>query len=222
VGVSSGGGSVTDRTPATVAPSDWQRWQVTITEPWAAPDSAETTVRWGREAIVALLVATYSVMLGAVVGLIWPHVAPHIRLVAAINGSEAATKALLGDDMWLALLGLVAGVVSVAVLALVAREAGGGPGGVLGLAVGGLLGSLVAAQVGHLVQHPHVVSALRTSFPGITHHSVTTILGYFDFRVRAKAVLVAWPLAAVALHAATVGLRHRLEAARSESSVHAG
>jgi hypothetical protein len=209
---------VTDPSQTTVPQADWQRWQVTITEPWSASDRVEATVKWWREGVVAVLVAAYSVVLGAVVGLIWPRLAPHIRLVAAINGSEAATKALLGDDMWLALLGLVAGVLSVAVLTLVAREAGGGPGGVLGLAIGGLLGSLVAAQVGHLVQHPHVVSALRASFPGITPHSVATILSYFDFRVRAKAVLVAWPLAAVALHAVTVGLRHRRLAARSETS----
>lgn len=204
---------MTDPSPAITAP-DWQRWQVTATGPWPAPEVAETTVKWRAEAVVAGLVAVYSVVLGGAVGLLWPRVAPHIRLAPAINGSEAATKALLGDDLWLALLGIVAGVVSVAVLAVVARDAGGGPGGVVGLAVGGLLGSLVAAHVGHLVQHPHITSALRSQFPGITARSVRTILGYFDFKVRAKAVLVAWPLAAVIVHAATAAVRYRRLAAR--------
>jgi hypothetical protein len=132
--------------------------------------------------------------------LIWPRVAPHLRLGDAINGSEAATKALLGDDMWFALLGIIAGVAAMVVAAVMARDAAAGPGGVLGLAVGGVLGSLVAAQVGHLVQHPHVLAALTSSYPGITTHSIHTILGYFDFKLRAKAVLVAWPLAAVVAH----------------------
>jgi hypothetical protein len=199
---------VSDPSPATATP-DWQRWQVTLTEPWQAPEAAEAQVRWGPEALVALLVVAYSMVLGGAVGLIWPRVAPHIRLADAIDGSEAATKALLGDDLWLALLGIFAGVLSVALLALIARDAGGGPGGVLGLAIGGLLGSIVAAHVGHLVQSPHILSELKASFPGISAHSLTTIVGYFGFRVRARAVLVAWPVAAVALHAATAAFRYR-------------
>jgi hypothetical protein len=199
---------MSDPSPAMAVP-DWQQWQVTVTEPWPAPEATEARVKWRSEVLVGVLVVAYSVVLGGAVGLIWARVAPHIDLVAAINGSEAATKALLGDDMWLALLGIIAGVVSVAVLALVARDAGSGPGAVIGLAVGGLLGSLVAARVGHLVRQPHIVADLHTSFPGITHHSVTVIVGYFDFRVRATAVLVAWPLAAVLVHAAASALRYR-------------
>jgi hypothetical protein len=109
--------------------------------------------------------------------------------------------------MWLALLGILAGVVTLAVALLIAPDATSGPGAVLGLAVGGVLGSLVAAQVGHLVQHPHVLADLRVAYPGITRQSTATILGYFDFRVRAKAVLVAWPLAAVIGHTLVTILR---------------
>lgn len=199
---------MSDPSPVTATP-DWQRWQVTLTEPWQTPEATEAQVRWGPEALVALIVVAYSVVLGGAVGLIWPRVAPHVRLADAIDGSEAATKALLGDDLWLGLLGIFAGVLSVALLTLIARDAGGGPGGVVGLAVGGLLGSIVAAHVGHLVQEPHIRSELKASFPGITTHSITTIVGYFGFRVRARAVLVAWPIAAVALHAATAAFRYR-------------
>jgi hypothetical protein len=198
---------------------DWQRWRVSVTEPGPAPQAAEAAVNWRLEAVVAVLVVAYSTLLGSVVGLIWPRVAPHLQLVRAINGSEAATKALLGDDMWLGALGLIAGVLSVAVLSVMARDDAGGPGAALGLVVGGVLGSLVAAHVGHQVQHPHVVSALRSSFPGITHQSIATILGYFDFKVRAKAVLVAWPLAAVLVHLAATTLRYRRLAARAARGV---
>jgi hypothetical protein len=68
---------------------------------------------------------------------------------------------------------------------------------------------LIAAHVGHLVQHPHVVSNLHAAYPTISVHSVRTVLSYFDFTVRAKAVLVAWPIIAVAMHAAVVMSRNR-------------
>jgi hypothetical protein len=194
---------------STPAAPDWQQWQVTVPQTWSAPQLADgDAVHWGREAVVAGFVTAYSVVLGGIAGLVWPHLAPHIRLVDAINGSEAASKALLGDDMWLALLGIIAGVLAVAILALVARDAGHGPGGVVGLAVGGVLGSLAAAHVGHLVQQPHIVAALRSSFPGVTHSTITQLLGYFGFRVRARSVLVAWPIAAVAMQLLVLALRH--------------
>jgi hypothetical protein len=187
--------------------SDWQRWELALTQTWPVPEARSESVDWRVEAMVAGFVAAYSAVLGAVVGVIWPRVAPHIHVARAVNGSEAATKALLGDDIWLAGLGIVAGVVAVAGLNLVARNAGAGPGAAVGLAVGGILGSLVAAHVGHMVQEPHVSTALRSSFPGITHGEVTTILGYFGFRVRAKFVLFAWPIAAVAGHVAATAIR---------------
>jgi hypothetical protein len=196
-------------TDQTVLPPEWQRWQAGLAQPRPAGKAAQDTVQWPMEVLVGCLVAGFSVVLGAAVGLVWPRVAPHVDLVAALGGSEAATKALLGDDLWLALLGLIAGIVSVAVLNLVARDAAVGPGAVLGLAVGGLLGSLVAAHVGHLVQHPHVVGQLASAYPGISAHAITSVLGYFDFRVRAGAVLLAWPVAAVAMQMGVVLLRTR-------------
>jgi hypothetical protein len=196
-------------TDQTVLPPEWQRWQAGLAQPFPDGRAAEETIHWRLEVLVACLVTGFSVVLGAVVGLVWPHVAPHVDQVRAIGGSEAATKALLGADLWLALLGLIAGIVSVLVLNLIGRDAAAGPGAVLGLAVGGVLASLVAAQVGHLVQHPHVVDQLKAAFPGISAHSVRAVLGYFDFRVRAGAVLLAWPVAAVATQVGVILLRTR-------------
>jgi hypothetical protein len=169
----------------------------------------EDPISWILEAVVAGLVTAYSVLLGAAVGLIWPHVSPHLDLVRAVDGSEAAAKALLGADMWLALLGIVAGIVASATMTFLAGDAGRGPGGMIGLAIGGLLGSLVAASVGHLAQHPHFTSELKAAFPGITAEQITLIRGYFGFSLRLKSVLLAWPIAAVAVHAAGIWVRSR-------------
>jgi H+/Cl- antiporter ClcA len=188
----------------------WQPWPEAGPGQWSAAGplpAAGERIAWLSELVVGGLIAGFSGLLGAVVGLIWPRVAPHIQLVRAINGSEAASKALLGDDLWLALLGVAAGIFVVAVLTISARDAAGGPGAVLGLAIGGFLGSLVAAHVGHLVQQPHLVTTLRASYKGITPHSIKALLGYFDFKVRAKAVLLAWPIAAIAMHGVVVVVR---------------
>jgi hypothetical protein len=198
---------MTNPVPAPVS-SDWQPWAGPTPDAWPTPHRTETPIRWRSEAVVAVLVATYSVVLGGVVGLVWAKYAPHLQIARAAEGSEAASKAVLGDDMWLALFGLLAGVVSVAVLMVVGREAGRGPGGVIGLAVGGVLGSLVAAQVGHLVQHPDLVAQIHHAFPTLDAPTVKRILGFFDFKLRWKAALVAWPFAAVVLHAATVIVRY--------------
>jgi hypothetical protein len=205
---------MTEPAPVIRVAPDWQPWPATAARSWPAPAYVEPTVKWRLEILVAEVVTLYSLVLGGAVGLLWPHVAPHVQLVKAINGSEAATKALLGDDMWLALLGIAAGVLSAALLALVGRNDGAGPGGAIGLAVGGVCGSLVAAHVGHLVQQPHLIASLQASFPGITHRSVSSLLGYFDFKLRTRAVLMAWPLAAVILHAGTSALRFHRAAAR--------
>jgi hypothetical protein len=192
-----------------VAP-DWQPWAptATVTERWIVPEVVDRRVDWAAETAVSVIVTIYSILLGGEVGLLWPWLSPRIRLVDAINGSEAATKALLGDDIWLAGLGIVAGIFSALLLALVARDAGRGPGGAIGLAVGGVLGSLVAARVGHLERQPHIIAALQLSYPGISQHSVSMILGYFDFKVRAREVLVAWPLAGVIVHTLLGALRY--------------
>lgn len=200
------------------AAPDWQRWNTVAVQSRPAPPLAETWVDWRSETVVAVLVAAYSAVLGAVAGLLWSRFSPKIylpksapRLTDAVNGSEAASKVLLGDDMWLALFALLAGVVAVAILLLVAREHGDGPGGMIGLAVGGILGTLVAAHLGHRIQQPHLVASLKHAFPGITPSGVKTLLGYFGFTLRIKSLLLVWPIVAIVLNAAVIGLRYLRE-----------
>ena len=172
------------------------------------PQAAEAAINWRAEGVVALLVATYSAILGAAVGLVWPRVAPQVRVLHAAQGSEAALKALLGDDVWLAFLGILAAAVCTAVLAISARDAGRGPGGMVGLAMGGLLGSLVAVHVGHMSSSPHISGPRVTAFPSPHFDQVTHVLSVLRFTLRDKAALLAWPVAAVGLQAATLIVRY--------------
>jgi hypothetical protein len=188
------------------AAPEWEAWP-TATAGLQSTPGVDTATRLRTEISIAGFVTAYSVILGAVMGLVWPRVAPHVAIVQAARGSEVATKALLGDDMWFGLLGVIAGVVSVAVVLLVARDAGRGPGALVGLTAGGVLGSLVAVHIGHQIQHPHLVTTLH-AVPGITHREITTVLSYFDFTVRAHGVLLAWPLAAVVMHAVALIVRY--------------
>jgi hypothetical protein len=158
---------------------------------------------WVRaELWFGLLVAAYSALLGAVVGLIWQAGAPRIQLAAAIDGSESAAKPLIGDDVRLGVLGIIAGALIAVVVLVVGRNRERGPGEVLGLAAGGVLGALVAARVGDLARHHGMVGAVAAAVPGVTSAQTTRVLGYFGFHVRATGVLMLWPIAAVAVYLA--------------------
>jgi len=146
------------------------------------------------------VIAVFSALLGAAVGLIWAAGAPRIHLGAAIDGSESAAKPLIGDDVRLGLLGIVAGVLVAVVVLVAGRRRDRGPGEVLGLAIGGVLGALVAARVGDVARHHEMVKALAAVVPGVTSKESTRLLGFFGFHVRATGVLMLWPIAAVAVH----------------------
>jgi hypothetical protein len=153
-----------------------------------------------REIVLGLLVTAFSALLGAAVGLIWEAGAPHVRLAAAIDGSESAAKPLIGDDVRLGLLGIIAGIVVAVVVLVVGRHRERGPGEVLGLGVGGVLGGLVADRVGDLARHHEMVRAVAAAVPGVTSAQTSRVLGYFGFHVRATGVLMLWPIAAVAVY----------------------
>jgi hypothetical protein len=177
---------------------------------------------WIRTEVgLGVLVTAYSALLGGAVGLIWQATAPRIQLAVVIDGSESAARPLIGDDVRLGLLGLIAGVAVAVVVVVSGRGRDRGPGEVIGLAVGGVLGALVAARVGQLGRHDEMVRTLATIIPGVTSAQTSKLLGYFGFQVRATGVLMLWPIAAVGVHllatAADVGGR-RQRVGRSEAS----
>ncbi|HVS69472.1 MAG TPA: hypothetical protein VHA79_06195 [Mycobacteriales bacterium] len=161
-------------------------------------------VRWRQEAANAVVVTAFSTLLGGLVGVIWYALAPRLAIVAVAHGSSAPMKSLISDDVWLAFIGLVAGILCVAALRVVSPRASLGPGATLGLGVGGLLGMLVAARVGHLLGHPYLSDAIRAAYPGVSVKALDYYVHLFDYTVRAKAALLAWPFAAVALNTVLV------------------
>ncbi|HWC35151.1 MAG TPA: hypothetical protein VG650_10025 [Mycobacteriales bacterium] len=179
-------------------------------------------VQWGREVRVAVAVASFTTLLGAPVGVLWHAVAPRLGIVAVAHGSGAPMKSLIGDDLWLGLLGALAGVVCVLALLIVAPRESRGPGAMIGLAAGGILAMLIAARVGYLLGHPPLKDALRVAFPNVPAKSLAAYLHLFDVSVRAKAVLLTWPFAAVLLNAAIIGLRGPNEPTAAVASAYPG
>ena len=170
---------------------------------------AADPVDWRHEWVVLGLVTVFSTLFGGAVGPIWHALAPKINLVSANDGSAAASKALLSDDVWFGLIGVAAGVLCVAIVAVVSPRLVRGPGAVVGLAIGGMLGSLVAAHVGHHIGHRDMLSALNRTYPGAKSSEIRDFFNLYDFKVRATAVVLGWPLAAVAV-SGLVTLGHQM------------
>jgi hypothetical protein len=161
------------------------------------PADASYRINWRAEIVTAVVVVLFVAVIGSAVGLIWHAVAPHVDIHAAINNPEEKTKALVGDDLWLGLLGLIAGVVCVVAVFVVMPDMVDGPGAMIGLVVGGLLAMFVADRVGYLVGVSSVRSTLVAAFPGASSKGIDNVVGLLDFKVRATAMMVSWPAASL-------------------------
>ncbi|HWA67651.1 MAG TPA: hypothetical protein VG899_14920 [Mycobacteriales bacterium] len=171
-------------------------------------DPATSWIDWRAEAVLALVLMVCIALLGSVVGLIWHAVAPHLDVHAAINNPEEKTKALMGDDLWLALLGIIAGIVCVvAVFLALPAAAADGPGALVGLVAGGLLAMFVADRVGYLVGVGPLRSTLDSAFPTASRQGIDGVVRLLDFKVRATAMLLSWPMASLLLSSMITWLR---------------
>ena len=133
----------------------------------------------------------WSALAGLPVGLLWWLMAPLPRIAKRADGLYRAggegNEAAIAADGWFALLAALAGVVTALVVYLMTR-----PGRVLplvGLAVGGLLGAVVAWRFGALLGPGPITSTARDLAVGARFD------GPLD--ISALGVLLAWPLAAV-------------------------
>jgi hypothetical protein len=139
----------------------------------------------------AALVVICSVLVALPVGLVWWLLAP-LTLVEKRSdglyrvGGEGDESAVAADG-WFAAITLVAGIVVALVVYLRTR-----PGRVVplvALVVGGVLGSLAAWQLGHLLG-PGSLQATAAGRPiGATFHGPLDVSAY--------GVLLAWPMATV-------------------------
>jgi hypothetical protein len=150
----------------------------------------------------ALIATAVLTALGAPLGLIWAAWRPNFNAAAAlIAGDDSAFETSFGSDLRFGVVVLVGGVVLGIVAGLVAARQ---PrldriGLVVGLAVGGCLGALVAVHVGELAAHPsglrNSIDATLRALPPHQPFSAYTSASQQLFLTTGKFHLRAWPLA---------------------------
>ncbi|MER6095501.1 DUF2567 domain-containing protein [Streptomyces sp. NPDC001728] len=149
------------------------------------------------EVLQGVLVTVASALAGALLGVLWLNLAPRVLLVSDGRGvylSNSEGEAAIGADGTFVLLALAFGAVAAIVVFLLRRK--GGVPLVLGLAIGGVLGSLLAWGLGvsfgptsDVVAHAKAVGP-RVAFEAPLELNL------------AAAAMLAWPLAAMIVHLA--------------------
>lgn len=154
-----------------------------------------------REAAVT---AVATAALGVLLGVLWWWLAPRVPLVGGVlDGNwvvylkDSEGEQGIGVDGTFSLLALAFGAVSAAVVFLVRRR--GGVPLVVALAVGGLLGSVLAWRLGvWLGPGSDVVAQARSAGKGVTFDA--------PLKLGAKGALLAWPFGALLVHLGLTGL----------------
>ncbi|MFJ8886263.1 ABC transporter permease [Streptomyces sp. NPDC102402] len=172
-------------------------------DPWQAPPSGSHAVPGAqpgaderraeiREGAVTAAVLTVA---GVALGLLWLWLAPRVPLVSddtAVFLKNSEGEQAIGADGTFVLLALAFGLVSAAAVFLFRRR--GGIPLVVGLALGGLLGSLLAWGIGTWFgPTSDVVAHAKEVGKGVT----------FDAPLELHAVgaaMLAWPIAAMIVH----------------------
>lgn len=169
-------------------------------DPWttpaggARPETAGAASAVKKDVRDAVLVALAVTVAGVALGLLWLWLAPRVPLVAddkAVFLKDTEGEEAIGGDGTFILLALGLGALSAAAVFLFRRK--GGIALVAGLAVGSLLGSVLAWRLGiWLGPSQDVVAAAKAAGKGVTFDA--------PLKLDAKGALLAWPIAAMAVH----------------------
>lgn len=137
---------------------------------------------------------------GVALGLLWLWLAPRVPLVSddtAVFLSDSEGEEAIGADGTFILLALAFGAVSAGLVFWFHRK--GGIALVVALAVGGVLGSVLAWQLGTwLGPTDDVVAHAREAGKGVIFDA--------PLELHAKGALLAWSLAAMAVHLGLTGM----------------
>ncbi|MEV8306031.1 hypothetical protein AB0P36_01395 [Streptomyces flavidovirens] len=164
--------------------------------PHAGPgaEGAQDDTSPSMEVVRAVVVALALTILGIGLGLLWMWLAPRVPLIStdkAVFLQDTEGEEAIGADGTFVLLALAFGAVSAALVFWFNRR--GGVPLVIGLALGGLLGSLLAWGTGvWLGPTGDVVERAREVGQGVEFDA--------PLRLGAKGALLAWPMAALLVH----------------------
>lgn len=166
------------------------------------------------QVLAAVLVVAALAVLGVLGGVVWHLVAPRTELIfdgGVANFVGPAPAQPVAADGWFAVIALVSGIVTGSLTqAFLSRQM---PGAVVGLAVGAALASVLMWRVGHWFGAAAYIAAVHAVQDG--QHL------YAPLDVRAKGVLVLWPLAAtltVFIAAVTESFQNRSSRGRAETA----
>ncbi|MFE4049824.1 AAA family ATPase [Streptomyces sp. YIM B13518] len=167
---------------------------------WYEQDGPGMKAEIREAAVTAVAVALGGVLLGV----LWWWLAPRVPYVGDVVGDgwvvylkDAEGEQSVGVDGTFALLALGFGAVSALAVFLVRRR--GGVPLVVALAVGGLLGSVLAWRLGvWLGPSSDLIARARSAGDGVAFDA--------PLKLGAKGALLAWPFAALVLHLGLTGL----------------
>ncbi|MFF7180561.1 DUF2567 domain-containing protein [Streptomyces sp. NPDC008121] len=178
-------------TPPHQPPHDAHAWP----SPYPASPVADDVPSSGTELRQAAVVAAVSTVLGAALGPLWLWLAPRVPLVSdgkAVFLRDSEGEAAIGADGTFVLLALAFGAVAALLVFLFHRH--GGVALILGMTVGGVLGSLLGWGVGTYLGPSHdVVAHAKAVGPNVV----------FDAPLKLEmwqGAILAWPLAALLVH----------------------